>query len=266
MEREKLIKTIGWIGLILLLLLACSLLEMPISTPAPPTLTPIPSTSTPIPPTAAPASPTANLQVEQASAFADPILSIIANYSPHFEDDFSTRNKGWETRIWFKPDIGSATIQDGVARLEVIDSIGAFDNENINSKDFVLQLDVRFLEGDDTTTAVIIFHISGEHHHFDVELSSFNRRWVVRKLWGEGVQMDFVEGIASLTGKWMQIQIVARRTQLAVYLDGKPIAYVEDANFDNPGHTSLQCQTITKAVCEFDNVRFWNLAKVSELP
>jgi 3-keto-disaccharide hydrolase len=283
MIREKLIKNVWWNGLILLLLLACGLLEMPTSTSAPPTLTsipltstPIPTMSTPIPPTTPPTSPTANVQVEKARAFAAPILAAIADSLPNFEDDFSNTGKGWN--IWFMPKdgdgIGVGVIQDGVGRLEITDrtdavtnAVGAFDNENLNHNDFVMQVDVRFLEGDNTTRAVIIFHISGESNHFDVELSFLDNRWGVQKHWAKNYQVDIAEGRdVSPVGEWTRVLIVARGTQVAVYINENPIAYFDDLDFKVPGHTSIQCQSVAKAVCEYDNVRFWDLAKVPGLP
>ncbi|MEK7328935.1 MAG: hypothetical protein AAB217_27130 [Chloroflexota bacterium] len=52
----------------------------------------------------------------------------------------------------------------------------------------------------------------------------------------------------------------------AVYLNGTPVAYFEDADFDTSGNTMLGCQSLGQAVCEFDNVKFWNLANVPGLP
>jgi hypothetical protein len=289
-------KYLLFIGLVLFSLVACGTLSipatqlMPTTTPVQPirtaplptqTATPIQPTSTTIPPTVPPETPTTtNVQVEQASAFADPILTVIANYPPHFEDDFSTSDKGWE--IWLLTKEGSAikqdgatrskegfaSIQDGVARSEVIDSKAHFDNANLNRKDFVLQMDIRFMEGDSSTTSVVHFHVVGAEYWFSVELSSFTGYWGVSKKWGENQQTDFNvdRGNVNPIGEWMQVMVVARGPRAAVYLNGEPVAYFEDADFDRLGHISLTCNSITQAVCEFDNVEFWDLAKVPGLP
>jgi len=61
--------------------------------------------------------------------------------------------------------------------------------------------------------------------------------------------------------------IVARGPQAAVYLNGTPIAYLKDADFDRRSdQTVLHCESILQAVCEFDNVQFWNLDNVPGLP
>ena len=288
-------KYLPFIVLVLFILIACSVLGTPASQPLPTvmnvqptgiaplpsqTATPILPTSTSIPPTVPPASSTAtSVQAEQARAFADPILIVIANSPPHFEDDFSTIDQGWE--IWLGSKEGSvikqdgvtrskegfASIQDGVARSEVIDSTAHFDNDNLNRKDFVLQVDIRFMEGDSSTTSVVHFHVVGAEYWFSVELSSFTGYWCVRKKWGEYQQTDFIDGHnVSPVGEWMQVIIVARGPKAAVYLDGTPIAYFEDVDFDRLGSTSLTCNSIVQAVCEFDNVELWDLAQVPGLP
>lgn len=274
-------KNVWWMGVVLLLLLGCSYLGAPISTPVPPTATSIPPTSTPIPFTATqiPAAatsisltvpprptPTLNAVAEQAKAFADPILAAIANYPPYFEDDFSTNNKGW--RIGGEQKERSAIV-DGVARLIVTNNFTALDHERLNRKDFVLQIDARMVEGDHSTTLVPIFHLVGAYHHFNIELSSAKGHWIVRKLWGDPInqQTDFVKGWGVRPkGEWTRLTVVARGPRVAVYLNESPVAYFEDADFDRDGSNEFQCITVTEAVCEYDNVRFWSLAKIPGLP
>ncbi len=65
------------------------------------------------------------------------------------------------------------------------------------------------------------------------------------------------------------LMIVARGTQGAVYLNGIPAAYFNDPDFDVKGYTFLFCEARDpdrRGVCEFDNVKLWDLANVSGLP
>ena len=61
----------------------------------------------------------------------------------------------------------------------------------------------------------------------------------------------------------MQRSIVARGSRTAIYFNGMPIAYIEDDNFDTSGKTLLMCASTSQTVCEFDNVKFWD---ISDLP
>jgi hypothetical protein len=45
------------------------------------------------------------------------------------------------------------------------------------------------------------------------------------------------------------------------------LAYIKDADFSRRSdQTVLHCNSILQAVCEFDNVQFWNLDNVPGLP
>jgi hypothetical protein len=113
---------------------------------------------------------------------------------------------------------------------------------------------------------VTVHNVAAEYW-FNVELNSRNGSWIVRKKWGDQ-QTDLFTGTGDVSplGEWTQIMIVARGPQAAFYLHGVPVAYFKDADFDRSGQTVLHCQSILQAVCEFDNVQFWNLANVPGLP
>lgn len=44
-----------------------------------------------------------------------------------------------------------------------------------------------------------------------------------------------------------------------------PVAYLDDLDFDTSGGTGLFCNSLGQAACEFDTVKFWNLANVPGL-
>lgn len=244
------IQNVPWIGFIPLLLLGCSLLG---------TLTP---TSTSIPPAS---TIVESIQVEQALAFAEPILQSIANRKPDFADDYSIDNKGWSGGN-LQPD-ESAVIKNGAARLTVKDKDVSFGNEALNRKDFILKLDARVAEGDKATQLIVNFHTLSSEYWFYVVVNSAGNTWLVDKN-VPGDQRNLANGIGNVSpfGETTQIMIVARGSRAAIYLNDTPVAYFEDTDFDTSGGTGLFCQSLGQAVCEFDNVEFWDLANVPGLP
>ena len=210
------------------------------------------------------AQPTLSPQAAQARAFAEPILKAIANRKPDFADDFSTAGKGWG--IEGEPKEGSA-IQGGVARLRVSDGSASLGNEALNRKDFVLQVDARVAEGDKATQLIVNFHNLSSEYWFYLTFNSTSGAWNVNKrLAGQQPTLASGQGNVSSFGESTRVMIVARGPQAAIYLNGIPAAYFEDAGFDTSGGTGLFCQSPGQAVCEFDNVKFWNLANVPGLP
>ncbi|HKZ70391.1 MAG TPA: hypothetical protein VJ020_09945, partial [Anaerolineales bacterium] len=202
---------------------------------------------------------------EQARAFAEPILQAIADRKPNFEDDFSTAGKGWVGGNLEQNEL--AVVQNGVARLEVKEKDVSFGNEALNRKDFVLQVDARVAEGDKATQLIVNFHnLSGEYW-FYVVVNSAGNTWLSDKHM-PGDQRNLANGSGNVSpfGETTRIMIVARGPRAAVYLNDTPVAYFEDADFDTSGGTGLFCQSIRQAVCEFDNVKFWNLNNVPGLP
>jgi hypothetical protein len=192
----------------------------------------------------------------------DTLLEKVWGYD--YADDFSTAGKGWG--IGGEPKEGSA-IQGGVARLRVNDGIASFGNEALNRKDFVLQVDARVAEGDKATQLIVNFHnLSGEYWFYLVVNSAGNTWLVDKRLAGQQPNLAGGQGNVSPFGETTRIMIVARGPRAAIYLNGTPAAYFEDADFDTSGGTGLFCQSLGQAVCEFDNVKFWNLNNVPGLP
>lgn len=266
MKSKYQTKSIFLVGFTSLLLLGCSLLGDLAPTPIPPTSASIPSTPTLISITIPPASPTTiNNQVEQARIFADPILQAIANHQPDFVDDFSTADKGWNGGNLQPGE--SAVIQNGVARLTVNDKDVSFGNEALNRKDFVLKLEARVAEGDKATQLIVNFHSLSSEYWFYVVVNSAGNTWLVDKNVPAN-QRNLANGIGNVSpfSETTQIMIVARGSRAAIYLNKTPVAYFEDTDFDTSGGTGLFCQSLRQAVCEFDNVEFWDLAKVLGLP
>ncbi len=59
---------------------------------------------------------------------------------------------------------------------------------------------------------------------------------------------------------------VVRGVEAVIYLNNEAILYLNDPDLDRSGMTTFGCQSIIETVCEFDNVKYWNLANVPNLP
>jgi TolB protein len=200
----------------------------------------------------------------QARAFAQPILAAIADRPPDFEDDFSAAGRGWG--IGGEPQAGSA-VQEGVVRLRVNEGSATTGNTALNRKDFVLEVQARVAEGDKATQLGVLVHTVSSEYWFRVEVTSAGNSWLVDKnVPGQQPNLANGTGFVSPFGEPTHILIVARGPRAAVYLNWMPVAYFDDPDFDTSGGTGLFCQSLGQAVCEFDNVKFWNLANVPGLP
>ncbi len=213
------------------------------------------------PPATLPAA--AGWQTEQAHAFAEPILNAIAGRQPDIAEDFSTGAPGWE----FGNKKDEAVFQDGVAVLAVTDGDVSLSRESMTRKDFVLQVDGRVVSGDPDTNLIVHFHnrSSANWYYLSINIGSVN--WTVdKRLNDRSSNLASGQGIISPLGEWTHIAIVARGTEGAVYLNGLPAAYFNDPDFDVKGYTFLFCEARgpgRRGVCEFDNVKLWDLTNVS---
>jgi hypothetical protein len=268
MKLKNRMQNVWWIGVALLLLLGCGLQGTPTPTPVLPTSTPILPTSTLIPPTASPTSTAIiNTQAEQARNFVEPILQAVANQKPDFEDDFSSANKGWKHMFGMHGQDGTYAIGDGVARFRLNNANAFMTNDALNQKDFILLLDACLAAGDETSLIQVNFHLLSQDKWMLLNILSKPGAWHIDKMW-EDQGRTLVSGSENISpiGEFTRVMIVTRGVQSAIYLNDAPIAYLEDPDFDTSGEIMLFCTSISTTVCEFDNVKFWNLTKVSGLP
>jgi hypothetical protein len=203
-------------------------------------------------------------QSEQARTFAEPILTAIAQRKPDFEEDFSTVNPDWG----FCTSPGTSAIEAGVARFQISQGDSCMWNDKaLTGKDFVLQFDSRLVSGDTTSQIMIHFHNVTNSHHFWLSLTPAIQAWDITKQWGGDFPMlASGEGAVSSVGETTQITMITQGSRFALYLNQTPMGFFEDRNLDNAGKTIFHCMTVSPAVCEFDNVKFWNLANIPGLP
>jgi hypothetical protein len=243
------------IGLILLILFGCS----PEATITP--MPPVPSTS--IANDTAIVTTVPTTQVEFAQAFAGPILAVIAEYPPNFEDDF-TIDTGW---IYFASPC-SFDIEDGLLRVQLGTESCAFTNEALTRKDFVFQFDSRMTAGDAMSMIQVNYHhITSGGGIYQLTMNSLTQDWLVT-IFKEVANAQIAQGtgLVSPMGEYTQVQIIARGSRSAIYINGTPAAYFEDPEFNTSGRTWFSCASYAETICEFDNIKLWELASIPGLP
>lgn len=213
------------------------------------------------------AAPASGPQSERARTFAGPILTLVAQRKPDFEEDFKKINPDWMMKV--TGDLSAYAIEEGVARFWVNQDNSSMSNEKaFTGKDFVLQLDTRLVSGDTTSWIGIDIHAGPSMHGFYTSLHPAAQEWFSSGRWG-GDNYNYASGTDKALipgGKPVQITIIVRGSRYALYLDQTPMSFFEDSNLDNPGATYFHCESVSPAVCEFDNVKYWNLANIPGLP
>jgi hypothetical protein len=224
-----------------------------------PTGTPIPTASstlasTPTPSHTSTPRPTATKTPQPAwvTDFSQPILDAIANRSPSFQDDFHNKSGGWQA--W---DFCGKRMEYVDAEL-VITSC-AVERADINYRDFVMELDGRFLPG---TTTDVFWGIGFECAGCVVKL--FDNGRVEIDVLGENKYDD------SPPTRPNHVLIIAKGGRYAFYMDGEPFYYMEEtpyrssAIFLEAASTSNPYHSLSLPVfLAIDNFKIWN---ISDLP
>jgi hypothetical protein len=231
--------------------------------------TPIP-TSTPLPiPTATEfPTPTPDLTAAAQSVwmeeFADPILSLIEGRSPDFEDDFSDSN--WSAEQWWKDD--GIDFADGVARSTADgDYAGSgFGGPPTSAVDFVLEFKVSPKQTHQELWIGVSFRAQDDRfNHFTISLAPDSETaWsVFGKNDQEGKPGVLAEGSAPQVdwGRTTKEMIIVQGGRAALLLDGHPVLYADDLWAEGDGVWLGITSVSGKSVVEFDDVKFWNLAK-----
>ncbi|MCI0779678.1 MAG: hypothetical protein J4N93_00160 [Chloroflexi bacterium] len=206
---------------------------------------------------------------EGAQAFATPILYAIADVPPDFEDDFSAADDDWQWRRYPDSALGTMSIHDGVMRISGLEGriIAGSSRLYTASKDFVLQIDARMVQGDSSSQQIKLFFHSDGSNYFAFTMTGRTQSW---ELWSRASEQTrmFGKGVGEVSplGQITRFLAVVRGDQGAIYLNGRPVVYVKDADLDGRGWIEFHCLSDSEAVCEFDNVKFWDLANITGLP
>jgi hypothetical protein len=229
---------------------------MPTPTSAP-TPTPLFVTATPVAlPTNTPLPPVIN---PEARAFAEPILAAIADRSPTFRDDFEPGDGEW---TWDAADAGAAELDygivDGVARVELTDGATVrLGHPQLEATDFVLRVESRQVGGASSSEQQVFLHFVDTY--VNVTLVSGARYWWSGVPWYPNDAIDGEGAVVRPMGETNQTMLIVQGEQLAVYLNGTPVLYLEEPTLNAVHWISFWCHGVPDAVCEFDNVQLWEL-------
>jgi serine/threonine-protein kinase len=213
-----------------------------------PTVTPTRTSQPTITPTSPPA---------WVSDFAEPILAAIANRTPDFQDDFSTRAGGWKLEEWCAIR-GRLEIKNGemtVADCRVW--------REMWYPDFVAEFDARFLleaPPDNYWSFVYrdplvvgpgnfyMFYFSG-----DVNAALLGSDGVVR-------HMPNLQGVALPGTNVNHILVIAKGQDFALYINDQPVFYKRGEPVWPNGGMRLNVGGVTVV---FDNFKIWDISDLS---
>lgn len=246
------------------------------STSVPPTATPIPSTPTAlVTSTPRPTATSTPIPLSaQARAFAEPILKAIANRRPDHQDDFGNPKTGWPVLARHDGEFdGEMGYSDGEYLLLASPSTPAqrwiqcwLQVPNLEVSDFVLDLDTRFVTAESLEWESGMFYVHFRAREKDVNSVTLTTDRVAK------VGMETREKMATLatfTGDPIRpganhLQIIARRPQIAVYVNGQPLFMGQDYSPDK-GPIILGIANAGKVPLEvhLDNLQVWDISKLS---
>jgi hypothetical protein len=204
--------------------------------------------------------------LEQAQTFAEPILKVIDERQPDFEDDFSTSTQG-EWIIFDTPgrnpiDISEFVIE-GVLRIDAESTESSYviglDNQNIQGMDFVLQFDFTPVMMTGNTHLGNTFRQDrgvGGDYHFAIYGDG---EWVVI-MEQFSTTSDIISGQTDLNmDKPTLVRLVAFEDQFAIYLNDQPLTYFRDSTHSGDGNSIGMWGEGEHVLVEIDNIMFWNL-------
>jgi len=213
-----------------------------------------------------PATPTITPIPAWVSDFVEPMLERITNVNPDFTEDFTNPKRGWEMIVGAD---GSFLIEDGVARVFVKkEEQSHCMNETVNSladRDFIMEMDARIVEGKaalDLWTHFIYNENPSDSKNVGFLAQPSESTWSVTIDSAQGRNSQEGKGNISPVGQYTHITIILTDQKVAFSLNGNPVAYFEGPFLDEPGGFHFNCDgQSTGGVCEFDNIKVWELPK-----
>lgn len=230
-----------------------------IAAPSASTNTSLPSTSTPTNLPSITPSPrviltrTSTPLPSWVTNFAEPILAAIKDREPDFQDDFSSYTKKWYPFTYLGYDFDTTfVINNGVARLR--GDMGITNYFFMSKPNIVLQIAILH-----PIVCCVAINLSSPPFNNDdrIQLVS-NREWSVTS------NKHNIGGEYSSVGQKTQIIIIVKDSRVAYYVEGIPVASFTNLKLldDKKNQRNIFCPK----TCYFDNVKFWNLDKIPNLP
>ncbi|MFC1997556.1 hypothetical protein ACFLXI_08135 [Chloroflexota bacterium] len=200
---------------------------------------------------------------EDPQKFIQPVLDIFANVLPVFDEDFSTPNEYWNSPVGddrLNDNLKiSNLVSDGVFSLvdepteETRYSLTPYMPNN-RASDFILQFDFRPQIFNFGTR----LNISFRDYYFNILSSG---EWVLES----DIGTDRLEGYAGFFNmdQPYQFQVTAEGNHLAVVLNDRILAYLEDEVI-TANYTDLSMSSYKPFQVDIDNIKFWNLDDFDE--
>ncbi len=202
------------------------------------------STSTTTPTRTPRPTPTATHPPAWVTDFAEPILSVIANYPPTIQDDFHDNSGGWY-----------AGHHDNTYQFHFINNELIFEDCSANRSkmaftDFVLELDFHI----NSNSRLSIYYrnlysfLIKQDGHLEIQLSP----------WTKETPID----ISVEVPRPNHVLLIAQGNRYAFYVNEKPIYYLEDSHF----FTRETIFFTSHGKIALDNLKIWDLEKVPNVP
>lgn len=210
---------------------------------------------------------TPDSMADQARAFAEPILQAIADRKADVADDFSAVDKNWSCNGNPLGTTEECRVADGVIRLTP--ARGAFSDLShpwMVAGSFVLTIDAREVSG--SCASYFQFFVMGPDRWSNLHLNPCMNEASLHAGYGgqPHPELEGSGGSVRPVGEVNHIQVIVRGPRFAYYLNDELVAYFEDSHLDAVHQIGFRCNALPEMVCEFDNVKFWNLDNVPGLP
>jgi hypothetical protein len=207
--------------------------------------------------------------------FADPILVRLNGQRPDFQDDFTGPNRGW---FYFIPNNPRGPFYAYIQDESLLIKLPA-ENENrdywvynpkLTRKDFVLSFDLEFKESQPEDTVRFQFDQDLDQSvALDISKSQvWTLHWGSRADWQS--DMDTYDHYAP---ERTTILIIMQGKDCAVYLNNAPLTYLNNCRTGSIVRSSPWAVTLHMlaepghiAASTIDNVKLWDLDKVTDFP
>jgi hypothetical protein len=192
--------------------------------------------------------------------FAVPILNIITERTPDFEDDFSTpiQEPGYLVINGQDTDVSEYITDDGKLELEgKLDlSLGS---QQFNAYDFALKYETEYFNTKNLAEMGIDIHDGLYVFHFN----PITGNWAIKRKWDPywgGGNIDAGK-IEDEIGTRVEIILLVKADKIAVYLNGEPLTFVQVqyGDVENDINQIIISSYGEQFHAAIDNVKFWNL-------
>lgn len=180
--------------------------------------------------------------------FAEPILSAISKQSPTIDDNLDSNLGDWTQDSYCKG-FPKVKFENGEAIVSCSDAT----RSNMAYKDFVLELDIRFMDSDKENPRFDIFYRNNT-------LFTINPDGTLEAFYGGNTISEKAYG----DQRPNRILIIVKGNRCALYVNDQPVNYYED----NPNKYYSRERIIfwPNGPVALDNLKIWDLEKIPNLP